>query len=104
MPSGPVFRWNGTYFGFFAGDWLFNRAGKPLAWVDSSDHSVWRRDGSYLGQVINDHYILRNRSQSRSSRAVPSAPANHVPHVAHVSRVGHVGLAGWEEALDALDD
>ena len=103
MPNGPVFKLSGEFVGFFAGGWLFSQAGLPLAWVDEADNSVWLPDGTYVGQVFNDHYVLRSTSRSPSRRAPRPTPPNHVPHAPHVSRVPHVPMAGWAEGLDIFD-
>ena len=53
----PIFRWNGKYFGFIWKNRLFNDEAKYLAWIDGIE--VWKKDGTYLGDLFEDTYILR---------------------------------------------
>lgn len=53
----PIFRWNGKYFGFIWKNRLFNDEDKYLAWIDGTE--VWKKDGTYLGDLFENTYVLR---------------------------------------------
>jgi hypothetical protein len=77
-----IFRWNGEYFGFISNGHLFSAKSEYLAWVEN-DGSVWRSDESYLGELVEKNYILRNTSHMQPmSRMARMSP--HVPDVTHV--------------------
>lgn len=81
----PIYQWNGQYFGFIKNDRLFNASSQYLGWV-TEDGKVWRRNGTFLGEVENENYILR-----RTSMATPARRAN---------RAGKASRAGRIDALD----
>jgi hypothetical protein len=56
----PIFRWNGEYFGFVHRWRLFDSRSYYLGWVDEDE--VWRRDGTYLGELVDGCYVLRRRN------------------------------------------
>lgn len=71
-----VFRWSGRYAGFFRNDWLFENTGRYLGWRDTQGR-VWKQDGSLLGEVVGEHYILADRRMlpQRQIPRVPPVPA-----------------------------
>jgi hypothetical protein len=97
----PIFRWNGEHFGFIHRWRLFDSRSYYLGWVDEGE--VWRRDGTYLGELVDGCYVLRRRRNAapRSPRVPidpppppPLAPPSWAPKPFKKSR------AGWEDALD----
>ncbi|EGR1346439.1 hypothetical protein EFU42_02400 [Vibrio cholerae] len=98
----PIYRWNGQYFSFIKNDRLFNENSQYLGWV-TDDGRVWRKkDGTFLGEVENENYILRRTSMAtpatravRVTSATPATPARRVNRAGKASRVGRI---------DALDE
>ncbi|HUU87325.1 MAG TPA: hypothetical protein VMX17_06195 [Candidatus Glassbacteria bacterium] len=68
----PIFRWNGKYFGFIWKNRLFNDEAKYLAWIDGIE--VWKKDGTYLGDLFEDTYILR---ATKIEKHPPCKPKNN---------------------------
>ncbi|EKO3581329.1 hypothetical protein N6C00_000554 [Vibrio metschnikovii] len=87
----PIYRWNGQYFGFIKNDRLFSASSQYLGWV-TEDGRVWRRYGTFLGEVENENYILR-----RTSMAIPAIPATPDRRA---NRAGKALRAGQIDALD----
>jgi hypothetical protein len=56
----PIFRWNGEHFGFIHRWRLFDSRSYYLGWVDEGE--VWRRDGTFLGELVDGCYVLRRRN------------------------------------------
>jgi len=95
----PIFRWDGRYWGFTANGNLFNRHGEYRGWIES-DGSVWRDDGTYLGEMVDGHYILRSTLALEPAPRLPHVPpACPIPPVPSVSRVGRVPEVGYQDAL-----
>lgn len=95
-----IYRWNGEYFGFLKRDRLFNAVGDYLGWV-TEDGRVWRADGSFLGEICNENYILRKTNQVTPVKRVARVrPVKPVPPVRQVNRVGRVRKVGWVDALN----
>ena len=46
----PIFRWDGKYWGFIAGNNLFNANGEYRGWVENNG-SVWSHEGRYFGEI-----------------------------------------------------
>lgn len=77
----PIYRWNGEYFGFIKNGRLFNAASQYLGWV-TEDGRVWRKNGTFLGEVESDYYILK-----RTSMATPATPARNANRASKAGRV-----------------
>lgn len=97
-----IFFWQGRYAGFIADGWLFAADGRYLGWVDSSNR-VWKADGCFLGEIVEDHYILR-RSHGvvpiRQTPRVPPVPAE--PPSPPAARSTHLPRPGWIDPLEEL--
>ncbi|KON32713.1 MAG: hypothetical protein AC479_06930 [miscellaneous Crenarchaeota group-6 archaeon AD8-1] len=72
----PIFRWNGKYFGFIWKNRLFNEKGEYIAWVDGEE--VWNKDGTYLGDLFEQTYILRPTKIENKPSCIPKEqPSEH---------------------------
>jgi hypothetical protein len=49
-----IYRWNGEYFGFLRNGRLFNASSEYLGWI-TDDGRVWRKDGSFLGEIEDEN-------------------------------------------------
>jgi hypothetical protein len=98
----PIFRWNGERFGFLYRWRLFDSRGYYLGWVDEGE--VWRRrDGTYLGELVDGRYVLRRRDAAPRSPRVPIAPPSSLPAPPSPSWAPmpfRNPRAGWEDALE----
>src|SRR5215213_5306316 len=98
----PIFRWNGEHFGFIHRWRLFDSRSYYLGWVDEGE--VWRRDGTYLGKLVDGCYVLRRRNAAPRSPRVPIEPPSSLPAPPSSSwapsRPFRKPRAGWEDALD----
>jgi hypothetical protein len=93
------FRWNGSYLGFSADDGLFDPNGAYLGWFEG-DGSVWRADGSYAGEIVDNDYIMRCSVKMPLGPRVPRVPpVPPVPLVPPVPRVPRVPMVGWQETF-----
>ena len=97
----PIFRWNGECFGFVHRWRLFDARSYYLGWVDEGE--VWRRDGTYLEELVDGCYVLRRRNAAPRSPRVPidqpSLPAPPSPS-SRTPRPYRKPRAGWADALD----
>ena len=96
----PIFRWNGEHFGFIHRWRLFDSRSYYLGWVDEGE--VWRRDGTYLGELVDGCYVLRRRDATPRSPRVPIEPPSSrpAPPSSWAPRPFRNPRAGWEDALD----
>ena len=96
-----IYRWNGEYFGFIRNDKLFNASSEYLRCI-TEDGRVWREDGSFLGEIEDENYILRRTSMvtpvTRVPKVTPPTPATPARRVNRAGRVSRVG------SVDALDE
>jgi hypothetical protein len=99
----PIYRWSGQYFGFISNDRLFDASSHYLGWI-TEDGRVWRANGSFLGEIEDENYILRRTSMStpsnRSARSRPSTPS--VPSTKS-NRSGRSARSGRVDALEEFD-
>jgi hypothetical protein len=95
----PIFRWNGERFGFIHRWRLFDSRSYYLGWVDEGE--VWRRDGTYLGELVDGYYVLRKRNAAPRSPRVPiEQPSLPAPPSSWTPRPPRKPIAGWADALD----
>ena len=78
---------------------MYNDNGDYLGWVTGND--VWREDGSYLGEIIDENYILRNDNKIESIPKIPKIPPiPPIPPIASIDRIGRIDRIGWSDALN----
>jgi len=98
----PIFRWSGEYFGFIHSSNLFDATSNYLGWVDNGGY-VWSSNGSFLGQVIDNNYILKHTGAVEpSSKVSPILPTSPTPPCPEPPRVGRALPFGWQDALEEL--
>ena len=100
MSKIPIYRWSGEYFGFLYNGRLFDSESNYLGWVEE-DGSVWNQDGTYLGEVENGNYILRNSMKIEPIPKVPKIPP--IPPIPPISKINRVGKMGKIGCIDSLD-
>jgi hypothetical protein len=68
---------------------------------------VWRRDGTYLGELVDGCYVLRRRNAAPRSPRVPIEPPSSLPALPSSSSWAPrpffkkpTAGSGWEDALD----
>ena len=105
----PLYTWDGRHVGFRVDDHLYAADGTPFGWVDEKGE-VWHADGRYLGELVEEAYVLRERSVTRHTRRRmhPTRPlramavANRHPRAAHPNQID--GLAWLSDAVAAGGD
>ena len=95
----PIYRWNGEYFGFISNGCLFDRSSNYLGWIDGKE--VWKKDGTCLGELIDNAYILRRTSMAiKATKATRATPATPATPATRASRAECATRAGYADALD----
>ncbi|MEY0131171.1 4-fold beta flower protein [Providencia rettgeri] len=98
----PVYRCNGKYFGFIINSgYFFDAESQYIGWVDDNA-LVWRKDGSFLGEIIDENYIMRRLSSTsyanRTRRPTPTTPSRCTRFTNRAKRCNQAGR------IDALDE
>jgi hypothetical protein len=97
-----IFQWSGQYFGFIKNGRLFDAEAEYIGWIDEKGRA-WNSDGTYLGEVVEENYVLRNTSKVPLMSRIPRiAPISPIPPISTVNRVGRAAKAGWIDALAEL--
>lgn len=97
-----IFCWRGRYAGFIVSDCLFAPDGRYIGWRDSQA-KVWKADGFFLGEIVQEHYILRRTNQTapvRQTPRVPPVPAE--PPTLPGDRIAQLPRPGWLDPLEEL--
>lgn len=95
----PIYRWSGEYFGFIYNDRLFDKYSKYLGWLDSGE--VYRSNGTYLGAIVDENYILRRTTMAtKATRATRATPATPATPAARSNRAGRSNRSGYIDALN----
>ncbi|WP_432280472.1 4-fold beta flower protein [Tropicimonas omnivorans] len=98
----PLYTWAGRYCAFIRNGWIFDRHSHYLGWL-TEDGKAWERDGSFLGELVDENYILRRTAMAiPARRAVRPSPARPATPAARVNRAGRVSRAGRIDALEEL--
>jgi hypothetical protein len=95
-----IYRWDGRYFGFIAKGCLFDAGGKYVGWV-GADGLGWRADGAFLGEVVDESYLVRYTFATTPTEKPPRAgpPAPTVPP-RPADRPPRPEGSGYTDALD----
>ena len=96
-----IFHWNGKYFGFIKNGNLFNSISEYLGWIDN-DGTLWNKDGHYIGEQVEENYILRKTNKMKPMSKMPKmTPMSPMSPMSPMNKMGKMGRMGW---IDALDD
>jgi hypothetical protein len=97
----PVFRWSGEYFGFIRDNNFFDKDGIYLGWLEYE--RIWKIDGEFLGELIDENYILRNKFDVPICCRVPrTPPLRPIPPTPSTDRAGKELRSGWVDSLEEL--
>lgn len=98
----PLYTWTGRYCAFISNGWIFDRQSHYLGWL-TEDGKAWGRDGSFLGELVDENYILsRTTMATPARRAVRAIPAPPATPAARVNRAGRASRAGRVDVLEEL--
>jgi hypothetical protein len=96
-----IFYWNGKYFGFIKNGNLFSSTSEYLGWIDN-DGTVWNKNGHYVGEQVEENYILRKTNKIKPMSRMPKmTPMSPMSPMSPMNKMGKMGRMGW---IDALDD
>ena len=99
-----IFKWNGEYFGFVRRGYLFSHRGEYRGWIDRNQR-VWKSSGEFLGQLVDEKYILRRNTMILPVPKVPKVPpVSPVPPIRPTNRTGRIPKVGWTDALEGSWD
>jgi hypothetical protein len=102
MGERAIFKWSGEYFGFLFCGYLFDARGRYFGWV-ARDRSVWKKDGSYLGELVDGDYILRNSMKTEPRPKTPKfPPSERLQPIQRIDRIPLPPRSGWVDALEGL--
>lgn len=98
----PVFKWSGEYAGFIYNGYLFDRDSNYLGWIEK-DGRVWKADGQFLGELVDNNYILRSEMQIEPVSRIPRVePVSPISPVSPIDRVGRIDRVGYADSIDWL--
>jgi len=99
-----IFRRSGEHFGFVKKDKLFKRDSTYLGWI-TKEGRVWREDGTFLGELVDTHYVMRRRSMATPASKAPKArPATPARPATRANKAARAGKAGWVDALEEFSN
>ncbi len=97
-PVRPLFRWDGPYWGFVAGDALYDRYGRHVGWLDGRD--AYHRSGRFMGELREGGYVLRDTLRAEPIHLAPRAAVPHpAPPAPMPDRDARDPIDGWVDAL-----
>jgi hypothetical protein len=99
----PVFRASGAYWGFIDGGRLYDRYGRQTAWLDpvpGRPPDVFDLGGRFLGELVDEHYVLRSGLRAEPVHRAPRAAQLHAaPPDAWPDREPRAPRRDWADAL-----
>ncbi len=99
MPiTGPLFRWDGKYWGFVADGALCDRYGRHVGWLEGAD--AYQRNGRFMGELREGRYVLRDVLRPEPIHRAPRAAVPYpTPPAPAPDREAREPLDTWREAL-----
>jgi hypothetical protein len=95
-----IFNTNGQYVAFIQGDNLFSPDAEWIGFLRNGTH-VFSKDGTFMGQLLNDDRIARNSSVSLLSIIPPLPPFPPFRPIAPFPRLRKSSLpGGWKDAFE----
>jgi hypothetical protein len=76
----PVYRPSGAYWGFVEADRFYDRYGRQMGWLDpvaGQATDVFDLAGGFLGEVVDDHYVLRYAMRAEPVHRAPRPQTLH---------------------------
>jgi hypothetical protein len=98
----PIYKWSGNYWGFIYNNRIFDKDSNYKGWIDD-EKRAWNSDGVYIGEIVNENYILRRNSKMQPMNKIPKIPPiPPIPPIPKIDRIGKIGKMGWTDVLDKL--
>lgn len=96
----PIFRWNGQYFGFVCEKYIYSADGDYVGCIDK-DNKVWAKSGNFLGQLIEENYVMKNLFDSEPIPRHHNPPKT-LPEIPKpiTDRHGKIPQMGWVDSLE----
>jgi hypothetical protein len=98
----PLFRWDGTYWGFRAGDQVHDRYGRHAGWVETTPDTadVFDLSGRFLGELADELYVVRDLFRAEPIHRAPRpAVAFRTPPTPPPDREPRDPRDDWHDAL-----
>ena len=99
----PVFRLGGAYWGFLESSRLYDRYGRQMGWLDpvpGRAPDVFDLAGRFLGELVDDRYVLRYALRAEPVHRAPRSPSLHpAPPDEWPDREPHDPNQDWTDAL-----
>jgi hypothetical protein len=81
--TSPLFRCDGTYWGFHADHRLYDRYGRQVGWLEATPHGVdvYHLSGRFMGEFREGRYVLRSvlRREPAQRAGRPGVPYRTPP-------------------------
>jgi len=62
---------------------------------------AWRADGSFLGEIVDNNYIMRRENMVEPLPKIPKIPPIHpIPPISRIDKIGRIPRIGWKDVLD----
>lgn len=89
----------GEYWGFIFLNNIYDKNNNYRGWIEENKF-VWNDKGKYLGELIDDHYILRNKTEiSLSYKVPPERTEVNFKIIIKKNKIGKLQIKGWTDAL-----
>lgn len=96
----PIYKWKGDYWGFIYNNRLFDKSSNYKGWIDN-EGKVWSSEGKYVGEIVNDNYVLRRDSKMQPMDKIPKIPPiRPMSPIPKIDRIGKIDKIGWTDVLD----
>lgn len=95
----PIFRLNGEFFGVITQNGiLIDTDGECLGKL--IENEVWCVDGEYLGEVVDENYILRQKNVFKLPERQMAQSLSYEHPGNYADRASRPEKEGWVDALD----
>lgn len=94
-----LYKRNGEYWGFIFLNFIYDKNNNYKGWIEE-DQYVWNEKGKYLGELIEKHYILKNKNEiGKCYKVSPERVDVKFKIILKKKKIGKLQLKGWIDAL-----
>jgi|SRR5690606_15993169 len=94
-----LYKRNGEYWGFIYLNRVYDKNNNYKGWVED-DKFVWDENGKYMGELVEDIYILKNKNDIGQSSKLPQEKFDvNFKKISKKNKIGKIQLKGWIDAL-----
>jgi len=93
---------NGEYWGFIYNNNVYDKYNTYRGWIEDNKF-VWDENGKFLGELIDEHYIFRNKKEIGLSYKIPPERKEvNFKIISKKKKIAKLQVKGWVDILGKI--